>query len=344
MDRRKFLQTSGILIGSGLFMQNFSCTGEKKYYTEANGKIVTVTGLIDPEKTGIMLPHEHFMSTFGGEMIYEPQYDEEKLYAFVVPYLKSLKQMGCGTIADCTAAWFGREPEILKKCSEDSGVYVLTNTGYYGAANDRYIPEHAYKETADQLADRWLKEWEEGIDGTGIHPGFLKIGVDDGPLSDIDRKLITAAARVHLQSGLVIAVHTGDNVESVKQQFDILNRENVHPGAWIWAHANKVKNLDDLVFAAQQGAWIELDGVSVENNELHLEYVKKLKERGFLNQILLSHDGNSFRFNDRQPKLYDDLFKTFIPMLRVNGFTDNEINQLVMVNPAKAYTIRIRKA
>ena len=99
----------------------------------------------------------------------------------MLPYLKHLKSLGCQTIADCTAAYFGRQPSLLKSLSEESGIHILTNTGYYGAADDRYVPEHAFRETAGQLANRWIKEWEDGIDDTGIRPGFIKLAVDGGP-------------------------------------------------------------------------------------------------------------------------------------------------------------------
>ena len=86
----------------------------------------------------------------------------------------------------------------------------MTNTGYYGAADDKFVPAHAYVETAGQLADRFIAESRDGIEGTGIRPGFLKVGVDRGQLSSIDRKLVVAAARCHLTTGLTIAAHTGD--------------------------------------------------------------------------------------------------------------------------------------
>lgn len=52
-------------------------------------------------------------------------------------------------------------------------------------------------------------EWEHGIGKTDIRPRFIKIGVDPGSLSPIDRKLVQAACRAHLETGLTIAVHTG---------------------------------------------------------------------------------------------------------------------------------------
>jgi phosphotriesterase-related protein len=119
-----------------------------------------------------------------------------------------VKALGCRALFDCTAAYFGRDVRLLRKVSEQTGLHIITNTGYYGAANDRYVPPHAFEETAEQLAGRWVKEWKEGIDGTGIRPGFVKLAVDAGPLSEIDAKLLRAGALTHLATGLTLAVHT----------------------------------------------------------------------------------------------------------------------------------------
>jgi phosphotriesterase-related protein len=305
-------------------------------------QVMTVTGSADPAKLGIALPHEHLFSNFGADPAERAEYDERALLAAVVPYVESLKRLGCGCIADATAAWFGRHPVLLRTISRKTGVRVITNTGYYGAANDRYVPKHAFAETAEQLAARWTAEWKNGIDGTGIRPGFLKIGVDAAPLSQIDRKLIRAAAVCHKATGLTIAVHTGGDAGAASEQIAILKREGVSPRAWIWVHANGVKDPATLVEAAKEGAWIELDGIEPASVDRHLELVRLLREQNLLNRILLSHDGNSFRCCDRPMKPYDSLFTHFIPRLRQSGFTDGEIRTLTVVNPANALTIQRR--
>jgi predicted metal-dependent phosphotriesterase family hydrolase len=55
------------------------------------------------------------------------------------------------------------------------------------------------------------------LTNTGIRPGFIKVGVDSGPLSGIDLKLVQAAARAHLASALTIAVQTGNNPASARE-------------------------------------------------------------------------------------------------------------------------------
>ncbi len=133
-----------------------------------------------------------------------------------------------------------------------SGLNIITNTGYYGAVNNKFIPGYAFNESADQIAGRWTKEWEEGIEGTGIKPGFIKIGVNGGPLSDMHKKLISAAARTHLKTGLVIASHTGPAVPAF-EQIEILKDEGVSPEAFIWVHAQSEKDPANRIKAAQVG-------------------------------------------------------------------------------------------
>jgi len=128
----------------------------------------------------------------------------------VLPHLKSARALGGRTLVECTPAYMGRDPGLLAQLSQASGLQIITNVGFYGAAGGKYVPRFAYSETAKEIAARWIGEFRNGIPPTGIRPGFIKIGVDAGPLSEINAKLVSAAAITHLQTGLVIASHTGD--------------------------------------------------------------------------------------------------------------------------------------
>ncbi|MBI4892106.1 MAG: phosphotriesterase [Acidobacteria bacterium] len=301
---------------------------------------ITVRGPLAASALGLTLAHEHLFSNFGEPPEEPGKYDEAALLAAVVPYAKSIRSLGCATIVDGTAAWFGRQPRLLRRISELTGLNILSNTGYYGAAKDQYIPPQAQQESAQQIAARWLDEFRNGIGGTGIRPGFLKLGVDPGPLSPIDRKLITAAAITHRQSGLAIAVHTGESGESAREQLAVLQSEGVSAKAWIWIHANKVTDLAALKAAAEAGAWISLDGLDNETIPRHLELAQQLKAWGRLRQVLLSHDGNSFRAGGKRPmRPYSALFTHFLPMLQNAGFAQEEIRWLTVDNPSTAYSL-----
>jgi len=319
---------------------NEPISDKKTLVQAAVGKIMTVTGPIEPERMSVTLPHEHVMSAFGSDPARYPFYDLASLSQVVSPYLNYVKSLGVSTLVDCTAAYFGRHPELLKRFSLESGLNILTNTGYYAAADDRYVPAHAFRETVDQIAGRWVREWEEGIDGTDIYPGFIKTAVDDGPLSEIDRKLIVAAVYTHRQTGLTIQTHTGDNWSAVEAILSILNEQKVQPAAWIWIHAHAMQAIDKVAWAAEQGAWVSLDGLSEQSAQHHLDFVKELKQRGLLNHVLLSHDGDSY--NEGQFRPFHFLFTSFIPLLEKNGFSQQEIRQMIVDNPRRAYTVQVK--
>lgn len=300
-------------------------------------KIMTVSGPIEPAELGFTLHHEHIMSTFGAEAARYPTYDRDALAAAVLPYLAKLKSLGVRAIVDCTAAYFGRHPELLRDFSAQSGLQLITNTGYYGAANGRYIPAHAYTESAEQIAGRWTREWAESIDETGVYPGFIKTAVGDGLLNDIARKLIQAAAITHRQTGLVIQTHTGDNAPAAREILSILKRQGVDPSAWIWVHAHSLTDMEPAVWAAEQGAWVSLDGLNASSAEHILEMLQAFKAAGLLQRALLSHDGDIYCMGQTRPFHY--LLTDFLPALRGGGFTEEDIHQLTITNPVRAYAV-----
>jgi phosphotriesterase-related protein len=72
-----------------------------------------------------------------------------------------------------------------------------------------------------------------------------------------------------------------------------------------------------------------------------------MKRRGHLGRVLLSHDAGWY--DPAKPdggtfRPFDLLFTTFLPLLRENGFSDTEIDQLTIRNPAAAYSVRVRGA
>lgn len=310
------------------------------------GIVMTVNGPIHAGKMGYSLTHEHILVDFiGADSINSSRWEKSKVIEKAFPYLTQIKDMGCQTFVECTPAFLGRDPLILKSLSDSTGLNIITNTGYYGARTNKFIPRYAFEETAGQLAKRWTTEWEEGIDGTGIKPGFIKIGVDNGILSEMHQKLITAAALTHLKTGLVIASHTGPAIPAF-EQIEILKKEGVSPEAFIWVHAQSEKDLSNHIKAAQSGAWISLDGLNDKNLHDYLKMINNLKVSNLLNKVLLSHDAGWYdpgRENGGVYKGYNTLFEKLLPLLRNENYSEEEIDQLLVINPSQAFTIKIRK-
>ncbi len=310
------------------------------------GRIVTVRGPIEPTELGTTLVHEHVLVDFiGAEQVSRERYDAGEVLETVLPHLIALRERGCRTLFEATPAYLGRDPLLLRRLSEESGLQLVTNTGYYGAARDKYVPAHAYRESPRELAARWTREFRRGLEGTGVRPGFLKIGVDSGALSEIDRKLVEAGALCHLETGLTIAVHTGDG-EAALDILATLKRHGVAPAAYVWVHAQNEKDRPTHDWAAREGAWIELDGVGGGSLDSHLDAVVDLARRGHLGSVLVSQDAGWYHVGEPGGGTYRPhtvLFDRFVPELRARGLTAEQLHTLLVDNPARAFAIGVRR-
>ena len=310
------------------------------------GRILTVRGPVEPSALGTTLVHEHVLVDFiGADGVSPERYDPEEVFQTALPHLVALRERGCQALFEATPAYLGRDPLLLRRLSEASGLHLVTNTGYYGAAGDKHVPAHAYRETARQLADRWTREFRRGLDGTGVRPGFLKVGVDSGPLSDIDRKLVEAGALCHLDTGLTIAVHTGDGVAALGI-LATLREVGVSPEAWVWVHAQNAGDRATQDWAARQGAWIELDGVGWGPLDGYVDAVVDMKRRGRLDRVLVSQDAGWYHVGEPGGgtyRPYTGLFDQFVPALRARGLTEGDIQALLVDNPARAFAVGIKR-
>ncbi len=340
VSRRSFL--AGGVAGTACLILD---VGTGAVFGEEDRTVMTVTGSTSAETLGNVLPHEHILVDFvGADRVSRDRYDRADVIETVRPHLQKLQSAGGRTLVECTPTYIGRDPVLLQKLSEKTDLNILTNTGYYGAAKDKYLPEHAFEEDANQLAERWIDEWEQGIGETNIRPGFIKIGVDSGSLSSMDRKLVRAACRTHLDTGLTIAAHTGP-VTPAYDQLEVLRQEKVHPSAWIWVHARAGDDHDRQIQAARRGAWIEFDGYEPKKTNTYVRKLRRMKKAGVLQRVLLSQDNGWYHVMDpegREFQPYHHLFTELVPSLLEDGFSREEVRMLTVRNPQEAFSIRVR--
>jgi len=308
--------------------------------------LMTVNGPVAAEKLGTTLPHEHFLVDFiGADSTGYSRWNKDTVFAKVLPFLMEAKKAGVVTIMECTPAYLGRDPELLRRLSQKSGINIITNTGFYGAIQNKALPEVAFTMSEDQLAGIWINEWNNGIESTGVRPGFIKIAVaGDSVLSPLHEKIVRAAARAHLATGLTINAHTGPEAPA-KAEIQILREEGVHPSAFVWTHAQG-GSISAHIDLAREGCWISLDNIMRDNIQEYLALLINLKQNNLLNRVLISHDAGWYDVIDPQSvtyRGYTDLFIHLKPALFDKGFTEEEWTLLTVTNPREAYTIRTRR-
>jgi len=303
---------------------------------------MTVRGPVSADALGTVLMHEHVLVDFVGAGLVSPdRYDRDAAFRRALPFLREVQSRGVQTFVECPPAYLGRDPQLLLRLSQAVGLHIVTNTGYYGAVDDRFVPAHAFEETAREIAERWIRESVRGLAGTDVKPGFMKIGVDAGPLSSIDGKLVEAAALTHLETGLPIASHTGDGI-AAHAEMDLLESRDVSLDAFIWVHAQNEEDVAVIVRGASRGAWISLDGVSSESAGRHLALVTALAEADLLDRVLLSHDAGWYRVGEPHGGEYrphTSLFDDLLPTMRAR-LGDAAVTQVLEHNPARALGLR----
>ncbi|MEZ4699456.1 MAG: hypothetical protein R2834_03920 [Rhodothermales bacterium] len=310
-----------------------------------------MNGELPVREMGITLIHEHVLVDFiGADSTGYHRWDRSEVVARALPFLLEAKERGVKTLFECTPAYVGRDPLLLRELSEKSGLNIVTNTGYYGAGNNRFIPSSALEAGPDEMAKVWINEFKNGIEGTGIFPGFIKMAVDGGDtLSSMHVNLVRAAAITHKETGLTIVSHTGADGPA-RAQLQILKEEGVSADAFVWTHAQG-GTVEGYINAARQGAWISLDNVNHANADKPggidwlVPVLKKMKDERLLHKVLISHDAGWYHVgqeNGGDYRGYIDIFDYLVPALTDHGFSQEEIDLLLMQNPQRAYAVNIR--
>lgn len=310
---------------------------------ETGTAIHTVLGPIPPSSLGFTLPHEHVIVDFAGaQKTGRDRWNLDEVVARMQPYLLAAKQKGVRGFVDCTPAYVGRDPRILKKLAQNTGLHILTNTGYYGDAEGRYLPPSAHRETASQIAARWLAEWRGGIEDTGVRPGFVKIRVDGladdrSHMSEMDGKLLAAAAEVSRKTRMAVTCHSpGPSGLAAALRFAA---EGGDAGKFIVAHCDdNGPELNRKITDA--GSWVSIDGIGRKPVADHLAIVLPLLQRS-PDHILLSMDSGWYNVGEPDGGKINDynaLTDSFLPSLRAAGVAADQIIRVTVENPARVFT------
>ena len=103
------------------------------------------------ERQGTAAPtlvHEHVLVDFGGAATASrSRYDADEAFRVALPHLEELRGAAAGRSSSARRPTSAAIRCCCAGSSEASGLQIVTNTGYYGAARDIAIPKHAYTET-----------------------------------------------------------------------------------------------------------------------------------------------------------------------------------------------------
>lgn len=354
-------------------------------------KIMTALGPIAPDELGVTSMHDHLM--FNGSVLAKrlrgslpphnlPIHEDDKVALdnvgilhrntilawdaldhddeqMVTAEVADFKALGGDSILELSAVGIRMDAAIQKRISEKTGVHVVLSTGFY--TGDSW-PDEFKGKSLKELYEFMLREVRDGIDGTGIKPGHLKIGLEW--MTEDEENALRAAARVANETGLALTIHPCQKLGmNVAHHLKVLKEEGMDLTRVVMAHT-KMMLLPTFAEALKQpelyrvdltGAKSLLDegcNISVEfMNTMGLELLGEYdagdwaKMSGYVQLINQGYAGQMVTGNDCCAKImfrrcggegYGRMLYYTKPMLlNAAGLADYPIRQIFEENPKR---------
>ena len=218
---------------------------------------------------------------------------------------------------------------------------IVTCTGQHFFARESYNAR-----TLEEITELFIGEIEQGIDGTDIKAGVIKVAARSGVMTGAEEKVFQAAARASKATGIPVETHTNSSQRAGEKQADLFEAEGLSPARVSLGHCNDTGDLDYLTRLAKRGYTLGMDhalwGLVPEAAlpwRRRVECIKQLIDAGFVNQLFLSND---WVFGDvERDKINPDglLYTTrkTIPYLKQIGVSQQAIHTITVENPKRFF-------
>src|ERR1700730_14161851 len=254
-------------------------------------EVQTVQGPIDAEELGLVLVHEHLR--FRDEAVaaeWPDRCDEQAELDAALEAVEAAKSRGVQTIVDPTAMFGGRDVRFMKRVADQTGVRILACTGIYSYD---YLPHYFENRDVDVMAEHFVSDLQQGIQGTGIRAAFIKCAADAPGVTEHVEKIHRAVARASKQTGAPIMAHSMPAVGTGPRQVEIFEEEGGDLAPGQIAHCGDTEDVGYIEGLIAKGVYVGLDRYGLE---MFLPIGKRnataaeLLRRGHAERLLISQD------------------------------------------------------
>ncbi|MED1421356.1 phosphotriesterase family protein [Bacillus smithii] len=321
--------------------------------------IQTVTGELAPEQLGKTLMHEHFFfdyAGFQGDRTLAGR-SKETLLEEASHAAAIMKKHGVKTVIDPTPSDCGRDATILKALSERSGIHIICASGYYyeGEGGPAYFKFRQALGTAEQeIYDLLKTEVTEGIEGTGIKAGVIKLASSKDRITPYERMFFVAAAQVQKETGVPIVTHTQEGTMGPEQAKLLVENGGI-PEKIIIGHMCGNNDIDYQLRTLDYGVNVAFDRFGLQNlvgaptDDRRIGTFMGLIALGFEDRLFLSHDTVNVWLG-RPPQMPPEmkealknwqpghLFENILPKMKQGGLTDEQIDKIFVRNIQRVFS------
>jgi phosphotriesterase-related protein len=310
--------------------------------------VATVNGPVELDELGLTLIHEHFRATDEAMRFQFPHlYDEDAEWEAALSDANAVKGHGVRTVVEPSAMFLHRDARFSKRVADESGLQIILATGVY---TYDHLPQPLMNRSEDQIAEIYVHEIENGIQGTGIKAAFIKCAADAAGVTPNIEKMHRAAARASNRTGRPIMAHSRPASGTGIDQMRIFREEGVDPAKVQVAHTGDTDDLDYIERLLDTGCWIGLDRYGLDlflPTDQRNATVLALLERGHADRMFLSQDWCS-TLDWFPPEALEGLheamtpnwsmtflFEQVIPELTERGMTQEQLDQMMVENPKR---------
>jgi phosphotriesterase-related protein len=320
--------------------------------------VETALGPVDVSALERTLMHEHiFVLTADVQANYPEEWgSEEARVADAVTRLKELSRTGIKTIVDVTVIGQGRYIPRIKKIAEQvpelnivvaTGCYTFDEVPLFFWRRTPSDEALAGRPARDPMADYFVRDITEGIAGTGVKAGMLKCAVDAKGLTEGVERVLRNVARAHVATGgTPITIHTHAAAKHGPAILDVLRSQDVDLSRVVLGHSgDAVRDPDYLQQMAESGLTLGMDRFGIDHFatfEQRSDLVVELCRRGLAGRMVLAHDtccyidwfapGSLAPLKDWH---YLHVSQDVLPYLRDHGVSDDDIDAMLVANPAR---------
>src|SRR5438105_6183292 len=315
--------------------------------------VQTVQGPVDAAELGVVLIHEHLR--FRDEAVaaeWPDRYDEAAEFEAALEAAGAAKSRGVQTIVDPTAMFGGRDVRFMARVAEQIGVRVIACTGIYSYD---YLPHYFENRDVDVMAEHFVADLQDGVQGSDIKAAFLTCAADAPGLTAHVEQIHRAVARASVQTGAPIMAHSMPAVETGPRQVEIFAQEGVDLARVQIAHCGDTDDVSYIEGLIDRGVYVGLDRYGLE---MFLPIDKRnataaeLLRRGHAERMMISQDycatidwyppearpvfeGQGAIRNWSMTLVFDEV----VPALREQGALDDQAFQTIFVgNPRRWLT------
>lgn len=318
-------------------------------------QVETLGGPVDSGQLGKVLMHEHIFNIslevqgpYPGHNGWDPEVEVPKAQE----KLRELRGAGYDTIVELSVLGLGRSVELMRRAVEGSGLQVVAATGLY--TYDvlprlwHFSGPGTLLDGPEPLDEMFLRDIQEGMEGTDIKAGMLKCAIDAAGMTEHIERVMRSCCRVHQQTGTPMTIHTHPETKRGLEALALLEEEGVDPSRVVLAHCGDTTDIDHLEELAQSGATLGMDRFGL-NILLPLEErvntVATMCEKGYADRMILSHDANCFS-DWFPPGLHEQVTpdwhylhieRDVLPALRKRGVTEEQITTMLVDVPREFF-------